>query len=139
MRFKASLDFVDDSELAINEPKYVPETKVKGYCAIKGEVEIISAEDAPKKGRKAGSVNKPKVVVAMADGTTKMVSEAVAAKEKKKAAKAAENPTESATCAVCNESFPSRSKLFDHISSEGHAAPQCRTSSKTTNSKKKKK
>ena len=34
-------DFVDDSELLINEPKFQPKPKIEGYCAIVGEVEVI--------------------------------------------------------------------------------------------------
>ena len=33
-------EFVDDSEMAINEPKYQPKPKVEGYCAITGVVEV---------------------------------------------------------------------------------------------------
>lgn len=38
----------------------------------------------PKRGRKFGSINKPKVPVVQPDGSTKFVSEAIAAKEAKK-------------------------------------------------------
>lgn len=115
--YDAEDPFVDDSELAINEPKVQARPKVEGYVAIQGEVELYSTslisnsknekkEDGSgkdkqkdktadgdvdgkgRKGRKAGSVNRPKVPMTMPDGTVKMVSEAVAAREAKKAAKA---------------------------------------------------
>lgn len=86
-------DFVDDSELAVNEPKQMPKTKLAGYIAVTGEVEI-QGELLPdgagtgRRGRKPGSINKPKVAVNMPDGTIKYMSEAIAEKEKKKQAKA---------------------------------------------------
>lgn len=39
--------FVDDSDLAINEPKFQPKPKMEGYVAIIGEVEI-QEPDNPK-------------------------------------------------------------------------------------------
>lgn len=44
-----------------------------------------------------------------------------------------EVPTATETCSVCNESFSSRNKLFQHVNSTGHAAPP----SKVKKSKKK--
>lgn len=96
--------FVDDSELAINEPKVQARPKLEGYVAIQGEVEVYDnnlsqinnsnkneggsgSGDAGRKGRKAGSVNRPKVPMKQPDGTIKMVSEAIAAREAKKTAK----------------------------------------------------
>ncbi|KAK9900613.1 hypothetical protein P389DRAFT_15260 [Cystobasidium minutum MCA 4210] len=94
--------FVDDSELAINEPKVQARPKVEGYVAIQGEVEVYDnnlphtknteggaggADGAGRKGRKAGSINRPKVPMKQPDGSIKMVSEAIAAREAKKSAK----------------------------------------------------
>lgn len=45
------------------------------------------------------------------------------ARKAKKAARDAAAPDTSQTCAVCKEVFSSRTKLFDHIDLEGHAAP----------------
>ena len=113
--------FVDDSELAVNEPKQMPKTKISGYCAIMGEVELQgellpeggTSNGGRKGGRKPGSINKPKVAVHMPDGTVKMMSEAIAAKEKKKQAKAsgaAPSKAASASASPAPTPGPSSSK-----------------------------
>lgn len=77
----------------MNEPKVQARPKVEGFIAIQGEVEVldnnVGIDGKPKKGRKFGSINRPKVPMLMPDGSTKMVSEAIADKEGRKAAAAA--------------------------------------------------
>ncbi|KAK3904785.1 hypothetical protein C8A05DRAFT_13349 [Staphylotrichum tortipilum] len=54
----------------------------------------------------------------------KRIGKAKQKREKKAARQAAEAEiSNSHKCAVCNETFPSRSKLFDHIKDLDHAAP----------------
>lgn len=37
-------DFVDDSELLINEPKFQPRPVLEGYCAVVGLVEVVDGD-----------------------------------------------------------------------------------------------
>ncbi|CAI6093291.1 unnamed protein product [Clonostachys chloroleuca] len=57
-------------------------------------------------------------------------------KREKKAAREAET-TDTNRCGVCAETFPSRTKLFQHINDEGHATPVPLSSKKRTKGMKK--
>ncbi|KAL1958477.1 hypothetical protein VTO42DRAFT_4341 [Malbranchea cinnamomea] len=63
-------------------------------------------------------------------------------KRMKKAAQkaaAAEDRSNNATCAVCHASFPSRTKLFNHIRQEGHAELKTQVRTNMSSGKKKSK
>lgn len=122
--------FVDDADLAMNEPKVQARPKVEGFVAIQGEIEVwdsnTGADGKPKKGRKAGSVNKPKVAIVMADGSTKMVSEALAAREQKKANKSGTSAHMSAKAGDSESpapqfGFPRRDAPSSNHPTAGHA------------------
>lgn len=61
------------------------------------DTDFPHARSGKRGGRKAGSVNKPKVAVKMADGSTRMMSEAIAARESKKQAKISGSPNPAAS------------------------------------------
>ncbi|KAK3322082.1 hypothetical protein B0H66DRAFT_601558 [Apodospora peruviana] len=64
--------------------------------------------------------------MALDDGTSKKVGKAKLKREKKAARQAVDAQVqvqESHNCAVCKESFTSRTKLFSHIKEFNHAAP----------------
>ncbi|KAJ1325615.1 DnaJ subfamily A member 5 [Microdochium nivale] len=74
--------------------------------------------------------------------TTKKPGKAKAKREKKAARQAVEqqqNTTAEHKCAVCQEIFSSRTKLFEHIKDEGHAELKSIASESWTKSSKKKK
>lgn len=61
---------------------------------------------------------------------TKKIGKAAQKRAKKAAAAAAESQADAVhRCQVCNEEFPSKTKLFAHIDKEGHAALKTATSS----------
>jgi DnaJ family protein A protein 5 len=106
----------DAAESSPSDDEYAPRSKVEDRIHNQTEldpdtvpltsaIEDLSLEDDDSSQANAKKLGKAK------------------ARKAKKAARDAAAPDTSQTCAICKEVFSSRTKLFEHIDLEGHAAP----------------
>lgn len=127
---------VDTPDESPSDDEYAPRSAVENRISKQDSNTLLSGATVP--GAVIPGMEDLTLDDDQSEATSKKPNKAKA-RRAKKAARDAAAPDTSQTCAVCKEVFSSRTKLFEHIEMEGHAAPVYAPNTKAGGKKGKKK